>query len=125
KQNAPVGLESERAQRGVKRGKEPARSGHAGFCEGVKQSGLAGVGVSDQSHGRKLLRTPVLTLESAPRANTLDGLFQPPDASADAPAVKLELLLAGPACADAAAQPGEECATARQAGQEVIHLRQF
>src|SRR5207249_6874074 len=100
----PARREGERTDGRVERGEESRGGGDVRAGQGVEERRLAGVRVAHQRHQVELARASITAVQRALGADALDGLGQRPDASANPAAVEFELLLAGPARADAAAQ---------------------
>src|ERR1017187_8370945 len=83
------------AANGGVEGSEHARgSYHSGGGQSIKQSGLAGVGVSHQRHHVEVLVAAMGAMQGALRTDALDAFGQNADTAADATAVHFQLLLA-------------------------------
>ncbi len=93
--------------------------------ERVEERRLAGVGVADERDRRHgTLLTPLAQLRAA-AANDVDLLRQHADALPNAPAIGLELGLAGASRPDAAAQPRQRLARSDEPRQEILQLREL
>ena len=99
--------EAQPARGRVERREHPVGDQHGALGERAQQRALAGVGVADDREDRQLApRAPAPPRLALP-AQRAELALQPRDALAHAPAVDLELLLAGPAPADPAGQARE------------------
>jgi len=118
----------EAPDRGIERREWPVRNLDASVGQEVHQRRLAGVGVADQRHRRKLSLGPPGALKRASALDFTQTALEPSEALANPPAVDLELGFAGSASADSAAR-GSAAGQARKmgplAGQARLQIAQL
>src|SRR5207248_2854560 len=119
-ESGPVRRKRNGADGRVERGKQPPGCGHMRLGQCVEECRLARIRISDERDGMELTRAAVLPMQRAAGPDMLQGLVQPADPSANATAIKLQLLFTGSARADAATQTREQSAAPGEPGQEII-----
>src|SRR5205085_2485952 len=115
----------EAAYRRVERREELVLDENAGVRERVHQRRLAGIGVADERDRHVRDAGALAAVQVARTLDLTQASAQTDDALSDAPAVDLELRLAGSACSDAAAEAREMRPRAGEARQHVLELRQL
>jgi hypothetical protein len=90
--------------------------------QGIEQCRLARIRVSDERDGMELACLAILPMQRAAGSDMLCGFAQPADASANAAAIKFQLLFTGSPGPDATTQTRQQSATPGEAGQQVIQL---
>ena len=109
----------------VEGGEQPVLDQHAGVGQPVEQGGLAGVGVADQRHGGQAAAPAGLALQAALLGQAAQVALEAAHAPHQAPAVDLELGLAGAPGADAARLLGQGQTPAPEPRQPVAQLGQL
>src|SRR6476661_6772771 len=100
-EDAAVRWQANRPDGGVQRGEHPRRNEHFGAAQGIKQSGLARVGVPHKRNRAKRDSVASFPPQSALLADVFDAILNFADAVANASPVRFQLLFSGPAYADA------------------------
>ena len=109
--------------RGIQGGEELVLGEDVAFRQQIHQGRLPHVGIADQRYADHGVAT--LTAGFGLLVDLLEVLFQLGDLIADDPAVRLDLRLTGTPHADTAPLPFQVGPESAEAGEEVLHLRQF
>ena len=91
----------------------------------AKQGRFAGVGVTDQCHGRYFRANTILPVHRAPAINLAQSRFQLADSLADEPAIGLELGFTRSAKPDSTLLTLEVSPATNQPRRQVPQLREF
>ena len=110
---------------GVQGIKQPVIGRDTRAGDAVQQGRFTGVGVAHQGHHRDGIFLPPLPLDGPDLADFLQFLFQPGNAAADNPAVRLQLGLTGATGANGAFLPFQVGPHTRQTGQQIFILGQL
>ena len=131
---------TQRADRGIKRGKHPRRNQHLRAAQGIEQGGFACVGVTHQRDRAERDGIAGFTAQRPLLANFINADLDFADAVANPAPVGLQFLFARSAHADASgsaarspsatstaltAEARHRSSLSRQAGKHVIQLRQL
>ncbi len=113
------------ADKRIERDEERVRCHGVIARERVEERRLAGVGVADEGDRRDGALLAALAQLRAPAADHVDFLRQHADALPNAPAIGLELGLAGASGPDAAAKPRQGLTRPDEPRQEILQLREL
>ena len=109
----------------IERGKHSCISNHRSARQAIEQRGFSRVRVAHQRDSRKRHRLPLVALRPAAGAHVLEFVAEFLDAAMDSAAIGFQLRFAGTSGADSASQARHLNAASRQAGQQIIQLRQL